>query len=131
MLGPTESGASSARRYLDDTLVVETTFRTAGGEAKVLDCFVMREGGKADPHRQLLRIVEGVRGRMELSLQVVARLDYGEVRPWIRHRGKGVWSAMGGAAGRVAIEGRDMRGNKYGGADELRSLSMRRINMAP
>jgi GH15 family glucan-1,4-alpha-glucosidase len=95
-LGPTEPGASAARRYLDDTLVVETTVRTAGGEARVIDCFVMREGGKTDPHRQLLRIVEGARGRMELSLRVAPRLDYGEVRPWLRHRGKGVWSAMGG-----------------------------------
>jgi GH15 family glucan-1,4-alpha-glucosidase len=96
LLGPTDTGASAQRRYLDDTLIVETTFRTGTGEAKVLDCFAMREGGKTDPHRQLLRIVEGVRGHMELSLRLAARLDYGEVRPWLRHRGKGVWSAMGG-----------------------------------
>ena len=95
-LSPSEDDASARRRYLDDTLVLETTFRTPSGEAKVLDCFVMHEGGKSDPHRQLLRIVEGVRGRMELSLRVAARLDYGEVRPWLRHRGRGVWSAMGG-----------------------------------
>jgi hypothetical protein len=95
-LAPTEPGASAARRYLHDTLVLETTVRTAGGEARVIDCFAMREGGKTDPHRQLLRIVEGDRGSMELSLRVAPRLDYGEVRPWLRHRGKGVWSAMGG-----------------------------------
>jgi GH15 family glucan-1,4-alpha-glucosidase len=96
-LSPIDSDVSVHRRYLDDTLVLETTFRTPSGEAKVLDCFVMREGGKADPHRQLLRIVEGVRGRMELRLRVAVRLDYGEVRPWLRHRGNGVWSAMGGS----------------------------------
>jgi GH15 family glucan-1,4-alpha-glucosidase len=95
-LAPSEADARTHRRYLDDSLVLETTFRTSSGEAKVLDCFVMREGGKTDPHRQLLRIVEGVRGRMELSLRLAPRLDYGEVRPWLRHRGKGVWSAMGG-----------------------------------
>jgi GH15 family glucan-1,4-alpha-glucosidase len=98
---PMEADASTHRRYLDDTLVLETTFRTPSGEAKVLDCFAMREGGKSDPHRQLLRIVEGVRGRMDLSLCVAARLDYGEVRPWLRRRGKGVWTAMGGDAALV------------------------------
>jgi GH15 family glucan-1,4-alpha-glucosidase len=96
VLAPTESSASTVRRYLDDTLVVETTWRTDGGEVRVIDCFVMREGGKIDPHRQLIRIVEGVRGRMELSLRVAARLDYGEVRPWLSHLGKGCWSVMGG-----------------------------------
>ena len=94
-LSPSEDDASARRRYLDDTLVLETTFRTPSGEAKVLDCFVMHEGGKSDPHRQLLRIVEGVRGVWSF-LRVAARLDYGEVRPWLHHRGRGVWSAVGG-----------------------------------
>ncbi len=101
-LAPVEAAAVSSRRYLEDTLVLETTFRSAAGEARVLDCFVMREGGRSDPHRQLVRIVEGVRGQMELSLRVAARLDYGEVRPWLRYRGQGCWSATGGDDALVA-----------------------------
>ena len=48
-IAPAGAGASTSRRYLDDTLVTDTTIRTAGGEARVLDCFAMREGGKAIP----------------------------------------------------------------------------------
>src|SRR5438874_11271826 len=36
---------STSRRYVDDTLVLETTFRTGGGEARLFDCFTMRRGG--------------------------------------------------------------------------------------
>jgi GH15 family glucan-1,4-alpha-glucosidase len=37
-----------------------------------------------------------VRGRVELRLHIVARFDYGEVKPWIRHHGKRLYSAIGG-----------------------------------
>ncbi|HYT30539.1 MAG TPA: glycoside hydrolase family 15 protein [Actinomycetota bacterium] len=90
---------SVSRRYLEGTLVLETTFRAGRGEARLLDCFTMREGGAEDPHRQLLRVVEGVRGRVELQIAVVPRFDYGEVRPWIRHLGVREYSAIGGSHG--------------------------------
>ena len=51
-----------SRRYLDDSLVLETTFRGPSGEARLLDCFTMRQGGAQRPYRQLLRVVEGIRG---------------------------------------------------------------------
>lgn len=85
------------RCYLDDTLVLETTFRTPGGEARLLDCFTMRVGGKTAPYRQILRIVEGVRGRVALRLRVAARFDYGAIKPWVRREGVNIYSAIGGS----------------------------------
>jgi GH15 family glucan-1,4-alpha-glucosidase len=93
---PTALSEPPLRSYVDGTLVLETTFRTADGECKLYDCSAMRHGGADRPLRQLLRIVEGVRGRVELRLHIVARFDYGEVKPWIRRHGSRQYSAIGG-----------------------------------
>jgi GH15 family glucan-1,4-alpha-glucosidase len=84
------------RNYIDDALVLETRFKTGGGEARLLDCFTMREGGRGDPRRQLLRVVEGIRGRVNLRLLVVPRLDYGELKPWLRYEEEQRYSVIGG-----------------------------------
>jgi GH15 family glucan-1,4-alpha-glucosidase len=91
--------ASVSRRYVGDSLVLETTFRASSGEARLLDCFTMREGGAEHPYRQLLRVVEGVRGWLPFRFHTAARLDYGEVTPWVRRRGVGAYAAIGGNDG--------------------------------
>jgi GH15 family glucan-1,4-alpha-glucosidase len=93
---PTDLSEPPLRSYVDGTLVLQTTFRTNDGECRLYDCFTMRRGGGDHPRRELLRVVEGVRGRVELRLHFVARFDYGEVKPWIRHHGKRLYSAIGG-----------------------------------
>jgi GH15 family glucan-1,4-alpha-glucosidase len=95
-IGPLDASANSSRRYLDGTLVLATSFQSSSGEARVLDCFTMRAGGAEQPSRQLLRVVEGTRGWLEFDLAVVARFDYGEVEPWVRRRGVGLYTAIGG-----------------------------------
>jgi GH15 family glucan-1,4-alpha-glucosidase len=87
------------RRYIEDTLVLETTFQRPGQEVRILDCFTMREGGEHHPHRQVLRIIEGVKGKMELSVEVMPRFDYGAVKPWIRSYKKDYFIALGGSRG--------------------------------
>src|SRR5690349_4960348 len=74
---PADEECSQFRRYLGDTLVLETTFRTPGGEIRLIDCFTMRTGGRKEPYRQILRIAEGVRGRVPLQLRIAPRFDYG------------------------------------------------------
>jgi GH15 family glucan-1,4-alpha-glucosidase len=107
-ISPADPSSTSSRRYLGDSLVVETTFSSGGGEVRLLDCFVMREGGKDRPHRQLLRIIEGVRGRMELAVAVSPRLDYGAIRPWLHDHGQNVWSVVGGDAAFVLTADTEM-----------------------
>ncbi len=95
-IAPRSAGTASFRSYVEDTLVLVTTFRDRGGEARLIDCFTMRRGGSQAPYRQLIRVVEGVRGRMNLDLVVSPRFDYGEVRPWIRQHGVRLYTAIGG-----------------------------------
>jgi GH15 family glucan-1,4-alpha-glucosidase len=87
------------RRYLDDTLILETTFQRPEQAVRIRDCFTMREGGEHHPHRQVLRIIEGVKGKMEISVEVMPRFDYGAVKPWIRPYKKDHFIALGGSDG--------------------------------
>ena len=84
------------RRYLPDTNVLETTFVTSHGEARLLDCFTMRIGGGSNPYRQLLRVIEGVRGEVTFDVECRPRFDYGDLHPWLREHDSGVFSAVGG-----------------------------------
>lgn len=96
LVSAADRDASSSRAYLDDTMVLETVFRTDRGEARLLDCFTIHPGGSTAPYRQLLRAVEGIRGRVDVTVVISARFDYGSVKPWIRLHGPRLWSAVGG-----------------------------------
>src|SRR5437588_3011764 len=109
---PIDGEVTSSRRYLEGTLVLETTFRCGGGEARLLDCFTMRRGGAREPYRQLLRVVEGMRGRTDLRLDLHARFDYAEVRPWIRQLGVRLYSAIGGNDGLLVFSDADIAPGK-------------------
>ena len=50
------------RRYVPDTLVLETVYTTDDGELRMLDCMTMRRGGEHTPHRQILRALQGGEG---------------------------------------------------------------------
>jgi GH15 family glucan-1,4-alpha-glucosidase len=84
------------REYLEDSLVLETTMQGPTGQARLLDCFVVRESGHEPWERQIVRVIEGARGNVELELRIAPRFDYGEVLPWIRRHGPNLHSAAGG-----------------------------------
>ena len=73
------NGGTPTRRYRDGTLMLETTWETAEGVARVLDFMPPR--GKAP---EVVRIVEGVSGRVEMRSELVIRFDYGRIVPWMR-----------------------------------------------
>ena len=98
-IGPVAAEVAAHRTYLDRTMVLESTFDAPGGSCRLVDCFSMREGGAHDPHRRLLRIVEGTRGKLDMELVMEPRFDYGAVRPWLRRAGERVYAAIGGSNG--------------------------------
>jgi len=93
---------SVERRYVDVSLVLETTFTTATGRVRLLDGVAMRRGGRERPLRQLLRVVEGVEGEVEMAVEIAPRFGYGDVRPWLRAHGGRSFTALGGDAGLIA-----------------------------
>jgi GH15 family glucan-1,4-alpha-glucosidase len=90
---------SSRREYLEKSLVLVTTFRSGGGEARLIDFFAMRAGGRQRPRREIVRIIAGVSGTLRLHVRFVPRLDFGEVKPWIRPCSGGAHVAVGSNAG--------------------------------
>jgi GH15 family glucan-1,4-alpha-glucosidase len=78
-LAPAAGGRATRRRYRSDTLVLETEFDTPEGTVRIVDCMPIR-----DQTVDLVRIVEGVRGRVPMTMDFVVRFDYGSVVPWVR-----------------------------------------------
>src|SRR5918911_3033180 len=77
------------RRYVPGSLVIETTFTTAGGVVRVRDAMAFAPGQRGhdlgfDAPHEVLRSVEGVSGHVELVMELVPRPEYGLVRPLIR-----------------------------------------------
>lgn len=78
------------RRYRQDTLVLETVFETDSGSVRLIDFMPPRED---DP--VVVRIVEGLSGEVEMSMELVVRFDYGSVVPWVRRVGDAVLAVAG------------------------------------
>src|SRR5919201_2060335 len=78
------------RRYLPDTNILETTFRTAAGTVALRDRMpVASEDDKRrglTPDHQVLREVEGLAGEVELEVLYAPRPDYGRSRPRLEQR---------------------------------------------
>ncbi|MEE1930675.1 glycoside hydrolase family 15 protein [Streptomyces sp. TRM 70351] len=95
-IGPaTPAGApapgADRRRYRGETLVVETEWDTATGTVRVLDFMPPRKGRAP----QVIRIVEGVSGAVEMQSRLSPRFGYGKRLPWIHDTG-GRTAAMSG-----------------------------------
>ena len=89
-IAPTSGGRCTARRYRPDTLVLETEWETPEGTIRVIDCMPPR-GVAPD----LVRVVEGVKGRVEVTSELNARFDYGHVVPWVAVEGREVRAVAG------------------------------------
>ena len=95
------SAIEVTRRYLDRTMVLETTFRTPTGTVAITDALAMGDGnrghelGKNAPH-VLLRGAACLEGEVELSLEYVPRPEYGLAHPVLAAIDGGV-SAVGDA----------------------------------
>ena len=107
-IAPADPSARSSRRYRDGTLVLETVFETADGEAALVD-FIPREGTSA-----LVRLLVGRRGRMDFRTELVIRFDYGTSVPWVSRLPDGAISAVAGPEmltlyAPVQLQGEDLR----------------------
>jgi GH15 family glucan-1,4-alpha-glucosidase len=89
-LAPRDAVRSVHRRYRDDTLVLETTFETDGGAVTVVDGMPQRDGPPV-----VVRQVVGRRGTVAMGMELVIRMDYGSVIPWVRRSARGIRAIAG------------------------------------
>ncbi|MFF3564106.1 glycoside hydrolase family 15 protein [Streptomyces sp. NPDC002574] len=86
-LGPafphgTQPPAATRRHYRGDSLVLESEWDTPRGTVRVIDFMPPRDGAP-----QLIRIVEGVSGRVPMRSALRMRFSYGWVTPWVHKVG--------------------------------------------
>ncbi len=73
------AGKSRTKRaYRTGTLILETEFETAGGAVAVIDFMPARNGAS-----DLVRVVEGRRGSVDMALELILRFVYGALVPWV------------------------------------------------
>jgi GH15 family glucan-1,4-alpha-glucosidase len=72
-------GPCTRRAYRPDTLVLDTEWDTAEGSVRVTDLMPQR-----DRAPDVVRIVEGLSGRVTLRSTLRLRFDYGSIVPWMR-----------------------------------------------
>lgn len=90
LLAPSGRPTKIQRSYRGDTLVLETRFTTDTGEAAVVDCMTI--GGEQP---QVVRMVVGLSGAVEMQMRFAPRFDYGSCLPWIHPASDGVLAVSG------------------------------------
>ena len=129
---PVEDVVEVRRRYRPGTMIVETTFVTKQGEVCLTDFMPPR--GK---HSDVVRMVQGVSGRVKMHMDMVLRFDYGLTVPWVTKHGEELHAVAGPdlavlrsqcISGKPAeLKGEDMktvsdfvlRGSEKGGGDKV------------
>jgi GH15 family glucan-1,4-alpha-glucosidase len=94
LLAPAGAPRSTRRRYRGDSLVLETEWETSDGTVRVVDFMPPRREAP-----DLVRLVEGVSGRVSMRMELALRFDYGHIAPWIRTIG----GELAGIAGPDAV----------------------------
>jgi GH15 family glucan-1,4-alpha-glucosidase len=75
-----ESRFEAERRYLTETNVLETTFRTSEGVVRVTDALTL-PGDELGPAREIARRIEGLAGTVPLAWSAEPRFGYGTRAP--------------------------------------------------
>jgi GH15 family glucan-1,4-alpha-glucosidase len=107
LLHPAGEFRTARRRYRPGTLILETELETDDGRVRLIDFMPLR-----DEAPDLVRIVEGVEGRVTMKTDLTIRFDYGSVVPWLR-RVDGTRIAVAGPDGIVLRTPVDLVGRDF------------------
>jgi GH15 family glucan-1,4-alpha-glucosidase len=94
LLAPNGATHATSWSYRDDTLILETEWRTPTGKVRVIDFMPPRE-----TRPDIVRIVEGLEGSVQMRTELVIRFDYGSVVPWVRRLNDATLLAVAGPDG--------------------------------
>ncbi|WP_234680159.1 glycoside hydrolase family 15 protein [Bradyrhizobium monzae] len=79
LVAPSDEITTISRRYLGDTLILETRFETRDGAVSLIDFMPPR--GKAS---DIVRLVRGLTGTVKMRMELVIRFGFGVDIPWVR-----------------------------------------------
>jgi GH15 family glucan-1,4-alpha-glucosidase len=91
LIGPAAPNPRVTRRYRGETLILETDFETAEGAVRVTDFMPVQ-----DAHSDVVRVITGLRGRVEMKTEIILRFAYGNVVPWVSRLADGRLRAIAG-----------------------------------
>jgi GH15 family glucan-1,4-alpha-glucosidase len=83
LLAPATQSRRVRRKYRGNSLVLETEFDTDEGSVRIIDFMPL-----SDQRWDIVRIVEGVSGRVNLRMELIVRFDYGSIVPWVHRSGE-------------------------------------------
>ncbi|WP_341719301.1 glycoside hydrolase family 15 protein [Micromonospora sp. FIMYZ51] len=100
-LAPVGTGHRVQRSYQPDTLVLRTVHHTPEGSVAVTDALAAEQGARAHQlgmHSPavLLRVVEGLSGRVRMAVDFRPRPEYGLLTPYLREQDDGSVLASAG-----------------------------------
>jgi GH15 family glucan-1,4-alpha-glucosidase len=89
-IAPSDGKWTTTRRYRSHTLILETTFTNSDGSFRLTDFMPVRQ-----QHSHIVRIVEGILGKVAVRMELALRFDYGRTVPWVTHIQDGVRAIAG------------------------------------
>ena len=108
LIAPAAEVHSVRRKYRDGTLILETEFETNEGAVRIIDCMPL-----SNERWDVLRIVEGLSGRVAMRMELIIRFDYGSIVPWVRRSGDTLLATAGPDTlelhTEVAVHGENMK----------------------
>jgi GH15 family glucan-1,4-alpha-glucosidase len=91
LIAPSQIPRRTSRRYRPDTLILETTFETASGTARLIDFMLPR-----DASSDLIRLVCCEDGEVAMCMELMMRFGYGATTPWVTRLRDGGVKAIAG-----------------------------------
>ena len=108
LIAPAAEVRGVRRRYRDGTLILETEFETNEGAVRIIDCMPL-----SNERWDVLRIVEGLSGRVAMRMELIIRFDYGSIVPWVQRSGGTLLATAGPDTlelhTEVAVHGENMK----------------------
>lgn len=89
-ISPAGYVSETTRSYRDGTPILETEHVTDTGRVRVTDLMPWHNGGSS-----IIRLVEGLKGEVQMAMTLGLRFGYGQIAPWTQRHKRGLIFEIG------------------------------------